>query len=1022
MRLFNRGNVLAFSIAVALSTSLTACGGGGGGGGANGNVRPSSGSPAPTPAPTPAPVPTPTPSPAPTPAPAPAPAPVPVPTPTPAPAPAPSPGPAPTTLTGSPTPLPTPAIPGYSPLRAQLDPENVTLAWITAQSFTGNQGQGVKVGVVDSGAQANNPALVNRISWFKDYVDTSNTTPQDTDGHGTLMAEIIGGTANASGSGGNPFYGGVAPQSSLYIARVGDNSGSINGALVPQALSDLAAQGVKLINNSYGSSTQITAVGPTDPKVIGRYALYSSTPANGQLMVFAAGNEGKSQPSIDAGLPFYEPSLQNNWLAVVNVSLNASGQVTGLDTTATSNACGVAAPWCLAAPGYEYVSPVANTQFSTGAGDGTSGAAAVVSGVAALVWQKFPFFTASNVQQTLLGTATNLGSPDYYGYGLVNAEAAVNGPGQLNWGVFDVNVPANQSVVFSNNLTGSGSLQLDGAGILTLTGQNTIGSVVINGGGSLFALNTNSYSNGAVVNNGWLDVGGTLNANITVNPQGNLTGSGPGVINGNVANSGVVYTNIGNSTIQINGNYTVQPTSVKLVNTQIFLGTPLKISGIATLNNSPLGIDLPYGYTPQAEELVLQANGGVVGKFGSLTVYSTVYIGGTLSYTPTEVDVSLSQTSVAAVAQAAMPAVATTQQTAQHIQAALVQANQWAASDPSSHQAFLDAAGDFLHVNSMVQAAASINSLSGQLLASSQGLTLEQAGIINRTVADRLADLGDDHSAQGAWFQGTGADGDIARSGYATGHYSGGGSVAGYDARLMDRFTLGIGLDWNRLSSNYTMQGGNNSSRSTGVMLYGRYDMGSAYLSGRIGEDWIHTDTSRWGVLGTVPAAINSARHDKMTSSYLELGYNTASNKWTTTPFVSAGDEYLQRGNIAEQGAGGFGITASSHDFNQSFAQLGARLGYRWNWSTGQLTLKGFALYQRVLSGENLGFTAAYAGAPNATFELEGVNSPRNSGWLGVGLNAALDNQWSWFFNLDGQVAGAGTKAAVFSAGARYRF
>lgn len=1011
MSLFNRHNLLAFSVAIALTASLSACGGGGG----NGNVRPSSGSPAPTPAPAPAP--TPPPSPTPTPAPAPTPVPAPVPTP----APVPSPGPVPTTLTGSPTPLPTPSILGYDPLRAQLDPANVTLAWITAQSFTGNQGQGVKVGVLDSGTQASNPALVNRISWFKDYVDPSNTTPQDTDGHGTLMAEVIGGTANANGSGGNPFYGGVAPQSSLYIARVGDDSGNVSEALVPPALADLAAQGVKLLNNSYGSTTAITAVGPTDPKVTGRYAAYSSAVANGQLMVFAAGNEGKSQPSIDAGLPYYESSLQNNWLAVVNVSLNANGQVTGLDTTATSNACGVAAPWCLAASGYVYVSPVANTQFSTGAGDGTSGSAAVVSGVAALVWQKFPFFTASNVQQTLLGTATNLGSPEYYGYGLVNAEAAVNGPGQLNWGVFDVNIPANQSVVFSNNLTGDGSLQLDGAGILTLTGQNTIGGVVVNGGGTLFVTSSNTYSSGAVVNNGWLDVSSTLNANVTVNQQGNLTGAS-GVINGNVINSGVVYTDGNTSTIQINGNYTVQPTGAKLINTQVYLGTPLKISGVATLNNSPLGIGLPFGYTPQAEELVLQANGGVVGTFGSLTVYSTVYTSGTLSYTPTQVDVSLSQASVSAVAQASMPAVATTQQTAQHIQAAMVQANQWAASDPSSHQAFLDATGDFLQVSSIAQAAASINSLSGQLLASSQGLTLQQAGIINRTVADRLVDLGDDHSAQGAWFQGTGADGDIARSGYATGHYSGGGSVTGYDAKLADDLILGLGLDWNRLSSNYTMQGGNNTSRSTGVMLYAKYDMDNAYVSGRIGEDWIHTDTSRWGVLGTVPAPINSARNDKMTSAYLELGYEAKSNAWTTTPFASAGNEYLQRGTIAERGAGGFGITAPSDDFNQSFAQIGARLGYRWNWSTGQLSLKGFALYQRVLSGQNLGFTAAYAGAPNATFELEGVNSPRNSGWLGVGLNAMLGKQWSWFLNLDGQVAGGGTKAAVFSAGARYSF
>jgi len=79
-------------------------------------------------------------------------------------------------------------------------------------------------------------------------------------------------------------------------------------------------------------------------------------------------------------------------------------------------------------------------------------------------------------------------------------------------------------------------------------------------------------------------------------------------------------------------------------------------------------------------------------------------------------------------------------------------------------------------------------------------------------------------------------------------------------------------------------------------------------------------------------------------------------------------------------------------------------------------------LYQRIFAGSNLGFTAAYAGAPNATFELEGVNSPRNSGWVGIGLTTMLGNHWSWFANLDDQVAGGGTKATVLSAGAQYKF
>ena len=870
-------------------------------------------------------------------------------------------------------------------------------AWAVGGSPTSNQGQGVEVGILDSGAQADNPALINRITWFKDYVDPTNTTPQDTYGHGTVMAEIIGGTANADGSGGSYNYGGVAPQSSLYVARVGDASGNIDLNLVPQALSDLTAQGVKLINNSYGTTVQITSVSATDPQVTQDYATFSSSASNGQLMVWAAGNDGNPQPSVESALPYYETSLQKNWLTVVNVALNANGQVTGLDST--SNACGVAASWCLAAPGYTYFSPVTGTVFSTGAGDGTSGSAAVITGVAALIWQRFPYFTATNVQETLLGTATSLGSTTLYGYGLVNAAAAVNGPGQLNWGVFDVDIPAGVTGTFSNAITGPGSLQLDGSGILILTGANT-------------------YSGGTTVNGGMLQINGSLASNVAVNSGGVLKG-GAGAVNGNVVANANGSVSTLDGALTIKGNYTAAPTS----DTAILIGTPLQVTGTATLNGSNATVVVPSGYTAKTEEPLLDAAGGLNGTFGYLSLATgSVYLSGTFSYTPTEADIALSRNSVASIAMAAMPNVATTQQTAKHIEGALEQADQWVASSPAQHETFLDAAGEFLHVDSIAEAQASINSLSGQLLASSQSLTFEQAGIVNRTVADRLTDIDDGGSRQGAWFQGTGASGDIARSGYATGSYSGGGAVAGYDAVLSDSFTLGAGLDWNRLGSTYDLQAGTSSSRTTGVMLYGKFAADNMYVSGRVGQDWISSTVNRWAVLGTTPAAINSTRDDRLTSAYLEAGYEVRSNAWTTTPFVSLSDDDLSRGAIAESGAGGFGIAAGSKDFNQSNGQLGARLAYHWTWDAGQMWLKGFALYQRVLAGSDLGFTAAYAGAPDASFQLEGVNSPRNSGWVGLGLNTLLNNHWSWFANVDGQVAGGGTKATVFSAGAQFSF
>ncbi|MBM7129310.1 autotransporter domain-containing protein [Dyella mobilis] len=873
------------------------------------------------------------------------------------------------------------------------------------------------MGIIDSGVELGNPALLNRITWFKDYVEPSNTTPTDTVGHGTLMAQIIGGTANPDGPNGMYNYGGVAPQSSLYIARIAETGDGYQFNLASQAVADLNAQGVKLINNSYSVDLSITD--PTNGQSVAatRYAQFSQVMGNGQLMVWAAGNNGNTEPNVEPGVPYYYPSLEHNWLAVVNVDVNASGQPTQLDPT--SNQCGVAAGWCLAAAGATYLSPVPGTDFSTGYAYGTSNATAVVTGVAALVWQRFPFFTASNVQETLLGTATSGGNAAVFGYGMVNAAAAVNGPASLNWGVFDVNIPANESGTFSNYIAGAGSLQLDGSGSLTLSGGGLFGGIVQNGG-TLTLTGSDTLDNDAQINGGTFVMGGYLAASQVTIAQG-ATMELMGSISGGVINNGTLDARLStqpNPNLPIiQNNYTAASSATTIIQA----GDALAVLGQANLNSSNLILYIPPGYQASANVLVLNAT-TLLGMFGTVTLNGGVYTTGTLSYNNNDVFAALTQSSVSSVAASSMTNIATTQQTAQHIQTALATVNPATPSKSSGGSSFAAAADAFYSVYSVPQAEASINSLSGQLLASSQALTFEQAGIVNRTVADRLVDLGDGNARQGAWFQGTGADGDIARSGYATGSYSGGGSVAGYDVRLADDFMLGVGLDWNHLGSSYSLEGGNNTSRSTGAMLYAKWLAGNAYVSGRIGEDWIHSDTSRWGVLGVMPAAISSSRNDQMTSAYLEAGYDVKSDAWTTTPFASLGDEHLDRGAINEQGAGGFGIAASSEDFNQSYAQLGTRLAYRWNWGAGQLSLKGYALYQRILGGRDLGFTAAYAGAPNATFELEGVNSPRSSAWVGAGLNAVINNHWSGFLNLDGQFASGGNKARTLSAGVRYQF
>ena len=140
-------------------------------------------------------------------------------------------------------------------------------------------------------------------------------------------------------------------------------------------------------------------------------------------------NDGHATAGYPATTPVYQPQVAGQWLAVTAAKVDAEGKVTGLDGV---NACGQAAAFCLATT-LPVVLPEgshAGRKFG-GVMRGTSTTSALVTGVAALVQEAFPWMDGHGLQQTLLTTATDVSAPGVdavFGWGLVNGDRAVKGP------------------------------------------------------------------------------------------------------------------------------------------------------------------------------------------------------------------------------------------------------------------------------------------------------------------------------------------------------------------------------------------------------------------------------------------------------------------------------------------------------------------------------------------------------------------------------------------------------------------
>ena len=204
--------------------------------------------------------------------------------------------------------------------------------------------------------------------------------------HGTHVAGIIGAVRD-NGIG----IDGIAPAVRVLAIRTVPD-GDERDKDVANAIRYAADQGAQVINMSFGKSfsPQKNAV---DDAV--RYA-----DAKGVLMVHAAGNDGENtdiKPSYPTPV-YLSGGRAQNWIEV-----GASSWKTGDSLVATFSNYGKTRVDVFA-PGVDIFSSVPGGGYERQSG--TSMAAPVVSGLAALIMSYYPSLTAADVKRIILASAT----------------------------------------------------------------------------------------------------------------------------------------------------------------------------------------------------------------------------------------------------------------------------------------------------------------------------------------------------------------------------------------------------------------------------------------------------------------------------------------------------------------------------------------------------------------------------------------------------------------------------------------
>jgi thermitase len=280
----------------------------------------------------------------------------------------------------------------------------VPLIGLPAAHGVGSGSPKTLLAVLDAGVDASHPDLANGagesrvVAGFDAFGSAPGEAGKDRNGHGTHVAGIAAATAN-NGRG----VVGVAPGVTILAEKVLSDQGSGTWSGVAEGILDAVARGARVLNLSLGD--------PESAKVLEDALAHAAR--HDVLVVAASGNDGQNRKQYPAAHP----------------GVLAVGATTRADVRAGFSNYG---DWIsVSAPGHLIYStyPAGLKPYYYAYMSGTSMAAPHVAGLAAILRDLRPAWSARQVREHIERTARDLGDTGFdpqFGHGRIEAGRALD--------------------------------------------------------------------------------------------------------------------------------------------------------------------------------------------------------------------------------------------------------------------------------------------------------------------------------------------------------------------------------------------------------------------------------------------------------------------------------------------------------------------------------------------------------------------------------------------------------------------
>ncbi len=299
---------------------------------------------------------------------------------------------------------------------------------ITDLNDNGFDGDGVIIGIVDSGIDITHPDLahINITAWV-DYVG-SKPEPYDDNGHGTHVAGIIAAQGEIDG---------IAPKVKMVVVKAISSSGSGSDSNVARGIDFCVDNGADVICLSLGGKPRFLNLGDDTAQAC------EDAIDQGVFVVAAAGNDGEdddgevASPATVDGVIAVGAVDEDKSIAPFSSEGNNEGEIPGYQWWDLTEPVDPNKKPELVAPGVDIVSTWLDEEYAKASG--TSQATAFVAGGVVLILDADPEYqreggnggdadAVTDLKNAFMDTAEKWPGQDThddrYGYGLIKVEDA----------------------------------------------------------------------------------------------------------------------------------------------------------------------------------------------------------------------------------------------------------------------------------------------------------------------------------------------------------------------------------------------------------------------------------------------------------------------------------------------------------------------------------------------------------------------------------------------------------------------